>query len=610
MLHRLRMAAVLATTVSSLWLVGCQESSDSSAQVSVPTPAVSASEQLHDLFDRYRVENFELNPMNAMFEGVMDYNHRLGDGLTDDYIDQSLALETRSLQELEAIDREQLSSADQLSYDVFLYHRNSRQNYFANGVALWESQIPVSQFFSLPNYLAVLGSGGATQPFASVTDYDNWLSRMGEFSQWVDSAIERMQEGMAAGVVQPRVLIERTLPQLKAHMVDKVEDSIFLKPVKNFPEGFSEEDKKRLSAAYEKAITEQFVPAYTKLHDFLRDTYLPVTGTKVGLMHQPNGQQWYNTKVRERTTTNLSADEIHEIGLQQVALIRAGMERIKDEVNFDGDLQAFFDHLRTDTQFQYQSEAELLQAYEDVRANVEAGLPKLFDIAPKAPYVIKPIESFRAASAAAAQYNSPAPDGSKPGVFYVNTYDLPSRPTYLREALSIHEAAPGHHFQIAIAQELEGLPAFRKFDHVTAYVEGWGLYTESLGKDLGLYTDPYQEFGALTMAMWRACRLVVDTGMHAKGWTREDAIAYMQDNTALSHTDIVAEVERYAALPGQALAYMIGRLKLLELREKSEQALGETYDIRDYHRVVLSDGALPLSILEQQVDQWIENTRS
>ena len=610
MLHRLRMATVVATTVSSLWLVGCQESSDTATLTSAPTPVVSASEQLHDLFDRYRVENFELNPMNAMFEGVMEYNHRLGDGLTDDYIRQSLALETRSLEALEAIDRDQLNTADQLSYDVFLYQRNSSQNYFANGVALWEAQIPVSQFFSLPNYLAVLGSGGATQPFATVADYDNWLGRMGEFSQWVDSAIGRMQEGMETGVVQPRVLIERTLPQLKAHMVDTAEDSIFHKPVKNFPEGFSDADKARLTAAYEKAITEEFVPAYTKLHDFLSDSYLPATRAKVGLMHQPNGKQWYNTKVREHTTTDLTADEIHEIGLQQVALLRAGMERIKEEVNFDGDLPAFFDHLRTDKQFQYTSEAELLQAYEDVRASVEAGLPKLFDIAPKAPYVIKPIESFRAASAAAAQYNSPAPDGSKPGVFYVNTYDLPSRPTYLREALSIHEAAPGHHFQIAIAQELEGLPAFRKFDHVTAYVEGWGLYTESLGKDLGLYTDPYQEFGALTMAMWRACRLVVDTGMHAKGWTREEAIAYMQDNTALSHTDIVAEVERYAALPGQALAYMIGRLKLLELREKSEQALGDVYDIRDYHRVVLSDGSLPLSILEQQVDQWIENTRS
>ncbi len=610
MLHRLRMAAVVATTVSSLWLVGCQDSSDTAAQTSAPAPVVSASEQLHDLFDRYRVENFELNPMNAMFEGVMEYNHRLGDGLSDDYISQSLALEARSLEALEAIDRDQLSTADQLSYDVFLYQRNSRQNYFANGVAQWEAQIPVSQFFSLPNYLAVLGSGGATQPFVTVADYDNWLGRMGEFSQWVDRAIGRMQEGMEAGVVQPRVLIERTLPQLKAHMVDTAEDSIFHKPVKNFPEGFSDQDKARLTAAYEKAIIEAFVPAYAKLHDFLHDSYLPATRAQVGLMHQPNGKQWYNTKVREHTTTDLTADEIHEIGLQQVALLRAGMERIKDDVNFDGDLQAFFDHLRTDKQFQYTSEAELLQAYEDVRESVEAGLPKLFDIAPKAPYVIKPIESFRAASAAAAQYNSPAPDGSKPGVFYVNTYDLPSRPTYLREALSIHEAAPGHHFQIAIAQELEGLPAFRKFDHVTAYVEGWGLYTESLGKDLGLYTDPYQEFGALTMAMWRACRLVVDTGMHAKGWTREDAIAYMKENTALSHTDIVAEVERYAALPGQALAYMIGRLKLLELREKSEQTLGEAYDIRDYHRVVLSDGSLPLSILEQQVDQWIENTRS
>ncbi len=606
MFYRLRTYAVLATAVSSIWLAGCQEQAET---VAVASPA-SAEEQLHQLFASYRTENFELNPMNAMFEGVMTYNHRLGDGLSDEFLQESLALQERTLAQLKAIDRSTLSPADQLSYDVFLYQRNSSQDYFANGVALWEAQIPVSQFFSLPNYLAVLGSGGATQPFATVEDYDNWLQRMGEFTPWVDNAIARMQQGIDAGVVQPRVLIERTLPQLKAHMVDDVSVSIFHKPLAQFPESFSATDKERLTEAYQKAIAEQFVPAYTKLHDYLRDTYLPATRTEVGLGHQPNGKKWYNTKVREHTTTDLTADEIHQIGLQQVALLRAEMERIKDEVNFDGDLKAFFNHLRTDKQFQYESEAQLLQAYEDVRSSIDEGLPNLFDIAPKAPYVIKPIEEFRAASAAAAQYNSPAPDGSKPGVFYVNTYDLPSRPTYLREALSIHEAAPGHHFQIAIAQELEGLPAFRKFDHVTAYVEGWGLYTESLGKDLGLYTDPYQEFGALTMAMWRACRLVVDTGMHAKGWSREQAIEYMQDNTALSHADIVAEVERYLALPGQALAYMIGRLKLLELREKSQQALGEKYDIRDYHRVVLSDGSLPLFILEQQVDQWIEDSQS
>lgn len=606
MLYRLRTYAVLATAVSSLWLAGCQERTETA----VIESSASSEQQLHQLFDRYRKANFELNPMNAMFEGEMAYNHRLGDGLSDDYLTQSLALQEGTLAELKAIDRSDLSAADQLSYDVFLYQRNSNQDYFANGVALWEAQIPVSQFFSLPNYLAVLGSGGATQPFATVEDYDNWLQRMGEFTPWVDNAIARMQEGIEAGVVQPRVLIERTLPQLQAHMVDDVSESIFHKPLAQFPESFSAADRQRLTDAYEQAIAQRFVPAYTKLHDYLRDDYLPATRADVGLVHQPNGKKWYDTKVREHTTTDLSADDIHQIGLQQVALLRAGMERIKDEVNFEGDLPDFFNHLRTDKQFQYESEAQLLQAYEDVRSSIDEGLPNLFDIAPKAPYVIKPIESFRAASAAAAQYNSPAPDGSKPGVFYVNTYDLPSRPTYLREALSIHEAAPGHHFQIAIAQELEGLPAFRKFDHVTAYVEGWGLYTESLGKDLGLYTDPYQEFGALTMAMWRACRLVVDTGMHAKGWSRERAIEYMQDNTALSHGDIVAEVERYVALPGQALAYMIGRLKLLELREKSQQALGEQYDIRDYHRVVLSDGSLPLFILEQQVDQWIEDTQS
>ncbi|NIB42707.1 DUF885 domain-containing protein [Pseudomaricurvus alkylphenolicus] len=592
-----RMAAATAAVVS---LTACVNVSVESKK-----EPKALSQQLHKVFADYRQSNFELNPINAMFEGVMDYNHRLGDGLSDDYLSQSLALEQRALESLRAIDRDALSEADRLSYDVFLYQREAREQYLSEGYGRLDTLIPVSQFFSLPNFMAVLGSGASTQPFATVADYDNWLERMGEFNLWVDLAIERMRQGMSEGVVQPRVLIERTLPQLQAHIVDKAEDSIFYKPLTMFPEVVSTADRERLTVSYREAIEQHFVPAYRRLHAFLQEEYLPTTRASVGLGDLPGGQGWYASKVREYTTTNLSADQIHEIGLQQVKLIREEMLAIKARVGFEGDLRAFFDHLRSDPKFQYKTEAELLQAYEDVRTVIDAGLPKLFDIEPRAPYVIRPTEAFRAASAAAAEYNSPAPDGSKPGIFYVNTYDLPARPTYIREALSIHEAAPGHHFQIAIAQELEGLPAFRKFDHVTAYVEGWGLYTESLGKDLGLYTDPYQEFGALTMAMWRACRLVVDTGMHAKGWSREQAIELMAANTALSHTDIVAEVERYIALPGQALAYMIGRLKLLELRERAQITLGDKYDIRDYHRVVLSDGSLPLSILEQQVDRWI-----
>lgn len=594
---------VAATVVLSLILCACNDEVEHTAQVA------SDGQRLQQIFSDYRAANFQLNPLNAMFEGEMAYNDQLGDGLSDNYLAKSQALETLALTQLKAIDRTALSAADVLSYDVFWYQRNSRLEYFTSGVARLDAMVPISQFFSVPNFMAVLGSGGSTQPFATTADYDRWLARMSEFSVWVDRAIARLKEGVANGVVQPRVLIERTLPQLQAHMVDNAADSIFYKPVQAFPEGISAADQARLTDAYRVAIETTFVPAYRRLHDYLQSDYLPSTRNTVGLAQQPDGQRWYNQKVRQYTTTNLTADEIHNIGLQQVALITTQMESIKQRVGFEGDLRAFFNHLRTDKQFQYASEQELLDAYEGVRTIVDAGLPVLFDIAPKAPYIIKPIEAFRAASAAAAQYNSPAPDGSKPGVFYVNTYDLPSRPTYIREAIFVHEAAPGHHFQIAIAQELEDLPAFRKFDHVTAYVEGWGLYTESLGKDLGLYTDPYQEFGALTLAMWRACRLVVDTGMHAKGWSREQAIEYMAHNSALSHTDIVAEVERYMAMPGQALAYMIGRLKLLELRERAEQQLGEQYDIRDYHRVVLSDGSLPLSILERQVDDWIKRSR-
>lgn len=591
---------------AALVLSGCRSHEE---VASAPTSSPAAG-QLHQLFEDYREANFHLNPIEAMYQGDMRFNHRLGEGLSDDYIARSLALESETLEQLAAIDRSRLNEQDQLSYDFFRYLREVQREYFAEGFARKEALLPVSQFFSLPNYMAVLGSGAATQPFASVQDYDNWLSRMGEYSDWTQIAIARMQEGVKEGVVQSRVLIERTLPQLRAHLVENVEQSIFYKPIQNMPDSFSVADKQRLEKAYRKAISERFVPTYRQLHDYLQNEYLPNTRETFGLGQLPGGSALYNFKVRQRTTTSLTPAEIHEIGLAETQKLLREMAAVKETVGFKGDMAAFFEFLRSDSQFHYPSEAALVKAYEDVKAQVDRGLPQLFDVQPKAPYIVKPIEQFRAASSAAAEYRAPAPDGSKPGVFYINTYDLQARPTYMREAISIHEAAPGHHFQIALAQEMEGLPAFRRFNHVTAYVEGWGLYTETLGKDLGLYQDPYQYFGYLTAAMWRACRLVVDTGLHAKGWSRQQAIDFMKAHTALADTDIVAEVERYMAIPGQALAYKIGKLKLLELRQRAESALGEAYDIRDYHREVLTDGALPLGILEAKVDRWIAETKS
>lgn len=599
------LGAIAAIFGLLLILSGCSKAPSDDRPATNAQPAAALSQQLSAIFHDYQEAQFVLNPLQATFQSDARYNHILGDYLSDDYLSRSQALEVSTLKALEQLDRAALSEQDQLSYDIFSYNLKFAIDEHQQGFAKQATYLPINQFYSFHSMLPKLGSGASAQPFNTPADYDIWLERVAGFTPWVDMAIARMQEGIAKGVVQPRIVVERMLPQLTAIVVEKPEDSLFYKPITDMPESFSAEDKARLSQAYQRAITEQINPAYKKLHDFVAGEYLANARDTVGLGQVTNGQAWYQSRARYHTTTELSSDEIHALGLSEVARIRAEMQQVMTSLNFTGSLQDFFTFLKTDPQFQPESEAEVLAAYEALRVKIDAALPALFDIAPKAPYVIKPIEAFRAASQAAAEYNSPAPDGSRPGIFYVNTYDLPARPTYMREMLSVHEAAPGHHFQIALAQEQTHLPDFRRFDGPNAYVEGWGLYTESLGKDLGLYTDPYQYFGALTADMWRACRLVVDTGMHAKGWTREQAIDYMKQNLALSDTDIVAEVERYIAYHGQALSYKIGQLKLLELRARAKEKLGEKFDIRAFHRQVLIDGAMPLAILEAKIDRWI-----
>ena len=591
----------LIAAFALLLLTGCDQAAKSPIKPAVIDPSAALKQVFHD----YQEASFKLNPLQATFQSDARYNDVLGDYLSDDYLAQSEALEASTLKALASLDREQLSEQDQLSYDIFSYDRKLALNDYQQGFAKLATYLPISQFYSFHSTVAKLGSGASAQPFNTPADYDTWLKRVAGFTPWVDTAIARMLEGIAKGVVQPRIVVERMIPQLAAMLVETPQESLFYKPITDLPEAFSAEDRARLTKAYEIAIARQITPAYKKLHDFVAGDYLASARETVGLGQVPGGQAWYQSRARYHTTTDLTPDQIHQLGVAEVARIRAEMEAVMSELKFDGDLQAFFTFLKTDPQFQPSSEAELIAAYEALRVQIDAALPALFDIAPKAPYVIKPIEAFRAASQAAAEYNSPAPDGSRPGIFYVNTYDLPARPTYMREMLSIHEAAPGHHFQIALAQEQTQLPDFRRYDGPNAYVEGWGLYTESLGKDLGLYKDPYQYFGSLTADMWRACRLVVDTGMHAKGWTREQAIDFMKQNLALSDTDIVAEVERYIAYHGQALSYKIGQLKLLELRARAQEKLGDEFDIKAFHRQVLIDGAMPLAILEAKIDRWI-----
>jgi uncharacterized protein (DUF885 family) len=405
--------------------------------------------------------------------------------------------------------------------------------------------------------------------------------------------------------VQPKVLMQKVLPQLDAIVADDPEDTNFWGPIERMPQEFDDADGKRLTAAYRAMIGEQVVPAYRRLRSFIADEYLPACRDTVALSALPDGDAWYAFNAKRSTTTDRTPAEIHRIGLNEVARIHGEMKQVMQQVGFEGDLTAFFEFMTTDRQFRFASEEALLKAYNGLRARVEAGVPRLFSLVPKAPFEIRPVEPFRAASAAGGEYQQPSEDGSRPGIFYVNTYDLPARKTWDMENLFLHEAIPGHHFQIALQQELEDLPRFRRFGIETAFVEGWGLYAESLGKELGIYTDPYQYFGRLQAELWRAIRLVVDTGLHDQDWTREQVIEYMVDNSATSKTQAVAEAERYIAIPGQALAYKIGELKLQELRARAEKALGDRFDIKTFHAAALEDGSLPLDVLEAKIDRWI-----
>jgi uncharacterized protein (DUF885 family) len=467
--------------------------------------------------------------------------------------------------------------------------------------------LPVDQMGGLPSSFAELGSGGNAQPFVTVRDYDNFLRRATDFSTWVDQAIANMRAGVQRGVVQPRAVMQKVLPQLEAMLVDDASKSLFYEPIAKLPKEFSNRDRERLTRQYQAAITEQIVPAYRRLRDFIRDEYLPHTRASVAWTALPQGTAWYQFLSRHYTTTNLSPAEIHAIGLSEVARIRGEMSKVQTKLRISGGLPQFFAHLATDESQYYASGPELLAAHRALKQKIDAKLPLLFADFPKADYEIREVEAFRAQSAAGAFYQPPSADGSRPGIFYVNTFNLKAQPKFGMTTLSLHEASPGHHFQISIQQEIVGMPRFRRFlVGYTAYIEGWALYTESLGNEMGLFDDPYQYFGHLNDEMLRAMRLVVDTGLHTMNWTREQAIAYMLDNSYMAPTDAEAEVERYIADAGQALGYKIGQLKIRELRSQAEQALGAKFDVKQFHSQVLRDGPLPMDVLAAKITSWTE----
>jgi len=593
-----------------------EETTVTSSAQKVTTSAVESSnktavkqqaetEKLYQLFSDHDEANMKLNPIMAVFRGDMRYNDQFGDYMSDEYLAESKALDEQYLQAISTIDETLLNTQDKASARIFKYNRETALESFEKGIAKKGTLLPVSQFFSIPSFMLMLGSGSAAQPFKTVEDYENWIKRAKGYTNWTEAAIKNMNQGIAEGIVQPKVIMEKALPQITAQVVDDPEQSLFYTPIRKMPEDFSAEDKERLTAEYKKLISEDLVPAYKKLATYLEKTYLPNTRETIGLSSLPGGKEWYEYQAKINTTTDYTPEQIHNIGKQEAERLFAEMHKVKDQVGFKGDIQEFFNYLRTDPKFYYDNAEELLAEYESIRQRVNSALPDLFNIMPKADYEVRPVPEHQERTMAAAYYQPPSPDGARPGVFYANTYDLKARPKYTMEALSIHEANPGHHFQIAISMELEKLPNFRRFGGFTAYIEGWGLYSESLGKDLGMYTDPYQYFGALTFNIWRANRLVVDTGMHYLGWSREQAIDWMKSNAPLSDTDIISEVDRYIAVPGQALGYKIGELKIQELRKRSESELGDKFDIKEFHSQILGDGALPLEVLDAKINDWI-----
>jgi uncharacterized protein (DUF885 family) len=607
----LRTSAIVIGLAATLALQGCVSAPPPPTGTQGPAAQSSATasdtrQRLDALFENYFEDNLRANPLLATYIGDHRYDDQLPNSIGPQYLAAAHALNQKYLAAIRALDPEALSPADRISYDIFLYERERD----ARGERFPFHLLPINQAGSLLTVMPALGSGTNAQPFATVADYERWLQRLGGLAVWMDQAVVNMREGVTRGVVQPRAVMEKVLVQLDAMVVPQAQDSQYYAPLGRFPADFSAADRERLTAAYTRTLDGTLLPAYMRLRDFVRDEYLPQSRSSVAWTALPDGQAWYAFYVQEHTTTNLTPDEIHVLGLGEVKRILGEMDQVRQQVGFKGDLEAFFTFLETDPQFYFTQGSDLLAGYRTLKARIDAVLPGLFSVLPKADYEVREVEAFRAQSAAGAYYQQASADGSRPGVFYVNTYNLKAQPKFGMETLSLHEAAPGHHFQVSIQQELAGVPRFRRFGgDYTAYVEGWALYAESLGKELGLFTDPYQWFGRLNDEQLRAMRLVVDTGLHAQGWTREQAIRFMLDNSTMAESDVVSEVERYIAWPGQALGYKVGDLRIQGLRHRAAQALGPKFDLRDFHREVLSDGAVPLDVLEAKVDRWIAGRR-
>ena len=588
-------AAMLAV---ALFVAACSnEPAEPPADVADPTTS------LHTLFDEFFERGLELNPMRASTIGDYRFNDQFANSIGPEHREASRQLDEIFLARLLNIDRRQLSRQDRLSYDLFRFNREQS----LEGERFPGHLQPMNQRLQTLNSFVQLGSGTSVHPFKTIKDYDDWLSRIDGFVVYVDQAIANMQEGVRQGVVQPRILMAKALPQIESQIVDSAEDSGFWAPIENMPDEFSNEERERLTVAFKDAIENKVLPSYRRVANFVRDEYLAAARDTVGLHALPDGPEWYAYNVKRVTTTDLAPDEIHQLGLDEVARIHNEIRGVMTEVGFEGDLKDFFDYVNSDEQFYFDEAEELIQGYRDMFERISALSTKLFDVSPKGSLEVRRVEPFREASAGGASYRTGTPDGSRAGVFYANAYDIKARPIWVMESLFLHEAIPGHHFQRSLQVENADLPSFRRFGGSSAFTEGWGLYAETLGKEIGVYTDPYQYFGALNGELWRAIRLVVDTGLHAKEWTRQDVLDFMYANSAVKEARAVSEAERVIAFPGQVLSYKIGQLKIRELRDDAEERLGDQFDIKAFHTQVLMDGPMALSLLEDKIGDWVES---
>ena len=591
------MKRVLIASLVVLVVFSCKKESK--------TESPKVSEKFAKLLTDYSEEGYELNPIHATNAGDSRYNGQYPDFLSDAYKAKKKAYYTKYKEALSKIDDSLLTETERMSKAVLLWDCTINLEEFN----FRKDLMPIDQMWSKNLDFNQFASGITAQPFKTVDDYNQWLQRVDGYLVWLASAKKNMQEGMTQGYVLPKSLIVKVIPQFESLSHGPVEGHLFYAPIKLMPDSFSEKEKVALTQAYTAMVSEKIIPAYNEMVNFLKTDYLPAGRESSGIAETPLGDAYYAHQIKKYTTTTMTADQIHELGLKEVARIRGEMEAVKNEVGFEGDLNAFFDFIRHNEDLMpFTDRKQVIAFYDSIHHVMQPQLDKMFGKQPKTPFEVRRTEPFREKSAAA-NYSQGSLDGTRPGIFYTPIPNVEEYNVFDKEDLFLHEAIPGHHFQISLQQENDELPMFRKTLWYSAFGEGWALYSESLGKDLGLYKDPYQYFGMLSNEIHRAIRLVVDTGIHSKGWTREQAIQYSLENEAVDAASVESEIERYMANPGQALSYKIGQLKIIELRNRAQQVLGDNFDIRDFHDQVLETGCVPLQLLEQKIDRWIQASR-